>query len=216
MRSPQPAAVSVLVHGESRNSEETVLSDRAVTEQLLSHNVGSSYAATGGEAVVQSSGRDFAVGEMMREGKASTTAYACQVFGGERVCGHVCDHVQTAVGGTMREDEGSSCLSGSQVQPQHRDEHLNDIDLNGDEGRRHVWGQGVLVRAYPEGGRTHQIRLHCQHMGMPLVGDVRYGGPEVWNGKRWPGHALHAQEVEFQHPVNGNTVRICAPCPSWS
>eukprot|EP00850_Spirogloea_muscicola_P001383 SM000005S17180 [mRNA] locus=s5:626707:628375:+ [translate_table: standard] len=53
----------------------------------------------------------------------------------------------------------------------------------------------VLLRATPTTGRTHQIRLHCQHLGLPIAGDVRYGGlPRS-------AHALHAESVAFNHPT---------------
>eukprot|EP00850_Spirogloea_muscicola_P009587 SM000054S18073 [mRNA] locus=s54:209902:211249:+ [translate_table: standard] len=68
----------------------------------------------------------------------------------------------------------------------------------------------VLLRATPTTGRTHQIRLHCQHLGLPIAGDVRYGG--------LPGsaHALHAESVAFNHPTTGALLRISAPLPSWA
>ncbi|KAJ6790939.1 RNA pseudouridine synthase 1 [Iris pallida] len=73
----------------------------------------------------------------------------------------------------------------------------------------------VLVRAYPESGRTHQIRLHCQYLGMPIRGDVKYGGIHEWKGVMRDGHALHAESISFKHPITGDGVHFRAPHPSW-
>ncbi|HEY7674930.1 MAG TPA: 23S rRNA pseudouridine(1911/1915/1917) synthase RluD [Burkholderiales bacterium] len=64
-------------------------------------------------------------------------------------------------------------------------------------------------------GRTHQIRVHMQALGHPLLGDPVYGG-----GRRSRLHslpigrqALHASRLEFVHPVSGARMRFVAPVP---
>ncbi|RLN28425.1 hypothetical protein C2845_PM05G14810 [Panicum miliaceum] len=74
----------------------------------------------------------------------------------------------------------------------------------------------ILVRAYPQSGRTHQIRLHCQYLGFPIRGDVKYGGVIEWNGLECDGHALHAESLSFVHPVTGLPVTFQSPIPSWA
>ncbi|KAF5803302.1 putative 23S rRNA pseudouridine(955/2504/2580) synthase [Helianthus annuus] len=74
----------------------------------------------------------------------------------------------------------------------------------------------VLVRAYPRSGRTHQIRLHCQYLGIPVKGDVKYEGVYEWNGRVYDGHQLHAESLSFEHPVTGSSIVINAPLPSWA
>ncbi|KAJ0696980.1 putative H(+)-transporting two-sector ATPase [Helianthus annuus] len=74
----------------------------------------------------------------------------------------------------------------------------------------------VLVRAYPRSGTTHQIRLRCQYLGIPVKGDVKYKGVYEWNGRVYDGHQLHAESLSFQHPVTGSTSVINAPLPSWA
>lgn len=74
----------------------------------------------------------------------------------------------------------------------------------------------VLVRAYPQSGRTHQIRLHCQYLGLPIKGDVKYGGVLEWEGVTCDAHALHAESLSFDHPITGVPLRIKAPLPSWA
>lgn len=74
----------------------------------------------------------------------------------------------------------------------------------------------VLVRAYPRSGRTHQIRLHCQYLGIPIRGDVKYDGVYEWKDRVYEGHELHAESLSFEHPVTGQSVLIHAPLPLWA
>lgn len=74
----------------------------------------------------------------------------------------------------------------------------------------------VVVRAYPRSGRTHQIRLHCQYLGIPIRGDVKYEGVYEWKGARFQGHELHAESLAFEHPVKQEQVLIRAPLPLWA
>ncbi|KAK9070689.1 hypothetical protein SSX86_011091 [Deinandra increscens subsp. villosa] len=74
----------------------------------------------------------------------------------------------------------------------------------------------VLVRAYPRSGRTHQIRLHCQYLGIPIRGDVKYEGVYEWNGSVYDGHQLHAESLSFEHPVTGSPIVVNAPLPLWA
>ncbi|KAH7280796.1 hypothetical protein KP509_36G014800 [Ceratopteris richardii] len=79
-----------------------------------------------------------------------------------------------------------------------------------------AYGDEVLLRAYPLSGRTHQIRLHCQFFGLPLLGDVKYGGPLVWKGRTYEAHALHAESISFRHPITDAALCLLAPLPEWA
>lgn len=74
----------------------------------------------------------------------------------------------------------------------------------------------ILLRAYPRSGRTHQIRLHCQYLGIPIKGDVKYEGVYEWKGVTYEGHELHAESLSFDHPVTGLPIVIHAPLPLWA
>ncbi|CAL5341084.1 unnamed protein product [Camellia sinensis] len=84
---------------------------------------------------------------------------------------------------------------------------VTDINVKKDE---------ILVRAYPQSGRTHQIRLHCQYLGIPIRGDVKYEGVFEWKGRKYDGHELHAESLSFEHPVTGLPVVFHAPLPLWA
>lgn len=63
-------------------------------------------------------------------------------------------------------------------------------------------------------GRTHQIRVHMQSLGHPIMGDPVYGGRHRGSmAKRLRRQALHAVRLEFSHPVSGARRRFTAPPP---
>lgn len=61
----------------------------------------------------------------------------------------------------------------------------------------------------PRTGRTHQLRLHMQHMGWPIVGDALYAPPSVAQAS--PRLLLHASWTAFVHPAHGQWVSIYCP-----
>lgn len=73
-------------------------------------------------------------------------------------------------------------------------------------------GNYSLLHFQLETGRTHQIRIHCQSMNHPIVGDKLYGaGRSV--GVKLEGQALHAWRLTLEHPVTGESVVAMAPPP---
>jgi 23S rRNA pseudouridine1911/1915/1917 synthase len=62
-----------------------------------------------------------------------------------------------------------------------------------------------------ESGRTHQIRVHLAAIGHPVVGDGTYGG--IRHGITTPRPFLHAAELEFVHPVNGEPMSFASSLP---
>jgi 23S rRNA pseudouridine955/2504/2580 synthase len=75
----------------------------------------------------------------------------------------------------------------------------------------------TLVNANLKTGRTHQIRVHLQHLGHPIVGDEKYGDFEL-NKKFYKAGCkrmfLHAYKVEFIHPILNTNLSIEAPLPN--
>jgi RluA family pseudouridine synthase len=69
----------------------------------------------------------------------------------------------------------------------------------------------ALLELELETGRTHQIRVHLQHLGCPVLGDRWYGSGRVAGLDR---PALHAHRLEFLHPIGGAPVEVSAPLPS--
>ncbi|MDA7591320.1 RluA family pseudouridine synthase [Pseudomonadales bacterium] len=65
-------------------------------------------------------------------------------------------------------------------------------------------------------GRTHQIRVHMEHLGHPLVGDPVYRqrrGPRLEGVPEFGRQALHARHLELAHPVSGDIVEVNADAP---
>jgi len=68
-----------------------------------------------------------------------------------------------------------------------------------------------LVECRLETGRTHQIRVHLQAVGHPVVGDAAYGGARA--GLRLGRPFLHATALAFRHPVTGRPIEVVEPLP---
>ena len=67
-----------------------------------------------------------------------------------------------------------------------------------------------LLRVRLETGRTHQIRVHMQAIGHPVLGDSTYGGAAKYDLER---QFLHATRLAFIHPVTGEPVDQISPLP---
>lgn len=66
----------------------------------------------------------------------------------------------------------------------------------------------TLLELEPVTGRTNQLRLHCAHIGHPIIGDDKYGGRE------FPRLCLHAAKIAFWHPNGSNWLEF-AINPDW-
>jgi len=87
-----------------------------------------------------------------------------------------------------------------------------------------AFGRFTLLEVRIETGRTHQIRVHLQALGHPVVGDTLYGAPRVLRRKA-AAHVeaedlsldrnfLHAAELEFTHPRSGKKLNLRAELPA--
>jgi 23S rRNA pseudouridine1911/1915/1917 synthase len=73
-------------------------------------------------------------------------------------------------------------------------------------------GNYTLLRFHLKTGRTHQIRVHCSHVGHPMVGDPVYSRKKPV-GVNLTGQALHAWVLKLQHPETGEPIEAIAPPP---
>ncbi len=95
--------------------------------------------------------------------------------------------------------------------------------------RENFRGAMSLVECHLESGRTHQIRVHMDHMGFPLIGDPLYGAQttkvksvlkkggfdDAVQEKilSFPRQALHAAQISFIHPRSDEEMSFESPLP---
>ncbi|MGE0089378.1 MAG: RluA family pseudouridine synthase [Bacteroidales bacterium] len=89
-------------------------------------------------------------------------------------------------------------------------------------------GYVTLIECKLETGRTHQIRVHFQHIGHPLFNDSEYGGDQILKGTTFtkykqfvkncfdilPRQALHAKTLGFKHPETGKFMQFDSELPA--
>lgn len=72
--------------------------------------------------------------------------------------------------------------------------------------------ESSLVEASPKTGRTHQIRVHCQYAGHPIIGDAKYGPKQpVAALKKAKKLCLHAAKIRFSDPSSDGWLEVEAP-----
>ena len=92
------------------------------------------------------------------------------------------------------------------------------VNKNGKNAITHIkvlkrFDKYTLLQVNIETGRTHQIRVHLSHIGYPIVGDYTYS-----NGKNEfdvIGQCLHAQKLEFKHPITQKYMCLEAELPQY-
>ncbi len=107
--------------------------------------------------------------------------------------------------------------------PRNRRRYSPDVD----RGRRaqssfrveaRYGDRAALLRCVLATGRTHQIRMHARHLGLPIIGDALYGRPAKSPQVRALGnalgrHALHAEVLGVDHPCGGDRIELRSSLP---
>ena len=137
------------------------------------------------------------------------------------------------VWGNIKEDEGT--VDGA-IGRDPNDRLRFKVYPEDDERAKHAvthykvlerFGYVTVVQCRLETGRTHQIRVHMNHIGHSLFNDARYGGSEIRKGTIYakyrqfiencfelcPRQALHAKTLGFIHPRTGEMIRFDSPLP---
>lgn len=136
--------------------------------------------------------------------------------------------------GDFEEDEGT--IVGN-VGRNPKDRMVMTVFPEGSDQGKHAvthwkvierFGYVTLVECQLETGRTHQIRVHMQHIGHPLFNDEAYGGDRILKGTTFskyqqfirncfalmPRQALHAKSIGFVHPTTGKPVLFESELPA--
>lgn len=100
-------------------------------------------------------------------------------------------------------------------------ENMVRVDVTGKPSLTHFsvlqgFSDCTLIEARPITGRTHQIRVHAQHIGHSLIGDSKYGLDSSNDAKKAQGFRrlfLHAAKLRFCLPDSDEVIEVVAPLP---
>jgi 23S rRNA pseudouridine1911/1915/1917 synthase len=71
-----------------------------------------------------------------------------------------------------------------------------------------------IIECIIETGRTHQIRVHMQHIGFPILGDEIYGSDSANKRHKTTHQMLHAEQLQIIHPITKEKIDFKAPIPA--
>ena len=88
------------------------------------------------------------------------------------------------------------------------------VNENGHESITHYevverLDNATIVKFTLETGRTHQLRVHSNHIGHPIIGDTLYGSSSDLISRQ----ALHSHRISFVHPITKEHTEYVAPIP---
>ena len=92
---------------------------------------------------------------------------------------------------------------------------MSVTDINSKDAITHFkvlerYKDATLIECTLETGRTHQIRVHMEYIGYPIVNDPVYGKKKVINDF---GQMLHAKTLEFTHPITNEYMKFSVNPP---
>lgn len=114
-------------------------------------------------------------------------------------------------------------------QPQHSDGHIDQPIITDwpNRPKQHIchergksaqtdWkiirrGENARVLLIPHTGRTHQLRVHMAYLGHPILGDNLYAPKAALEASSRM--CLHADSLEFRHPIGGKSLHFTSPAP---
>lgn len=125
--------------------------------------------------------------------------------------------------------EGTGTIDARIARSRRDRRRMTGVETGGRHAATHyevleVYPKFSLVQLTLETGRLHQIRVHLQHIGHPVVGDAIYGGEQRALNDAETGElkhalaqlkrqALHARLLGFEHPATGENLTFSAPMP---
>jgi tRNA pseudouridine32 synthase/23S rRNA pseudouridine746 synthase len=121
---------------------------------------------------------------------------------------------EAVVAGRIEEDEGTIRLPVGADWPRRP---MQKVDAELGRPSETFWrvlsrgADTTRLMLQPVTGRTHQLRVHLQAIGHPILGDALYAPPDIQ--ARAPRLLLHATQLRFAHPSSGEPLAFESPAP---